>query len=527
MPNTQKDYLVDLVLSLTKAEKRNFKLFTNRFSGNEDAKFLRLFDFIEKQKEFIEEDLLKKVPEIKKSQISNLKAHLYKQILSSLRLLEVNHEIDIECRDYLDHATILYKKGLYQQAMKVLKKAKQRAKQTKRSFLLLEVLEFEKKIELQFVAQNVNGAPHQLAAESQHVINSVSIMSRLSVLSLRLYEIYLTKGYIRNKRDHESIKKFFYSQIPEIEVSELTFHEKLHYFNAYVWYYFIIQDFLNSYRYAQKWVDLFEANSDQKKYEPESYLKGKHILLIALFNLRYYEKFVKELDDFVNSSNEALTNENYYLLHGLYGYINKINKVFLEGDYDKGIQLVPEINDFIEKYDNQLHKNRVIVLYYKVACMYFGNGDNKNAISFLNKVVNSGEIDLRHDIQCFSRILRLIAYFELGDQDLVEYQVKSVYRFLKKMNDLQMVQKEIMNFLRNLSKISPDQLDNAFKELHKKLITISMDPFEKRPFLYLDIISWLESKINKVPVKEIIQQKFKEERRSGNHNYFPVNEDNT
>lgn len=526
MPNTQKDFLIALIKSLSKAEKRNFKLFTNRYSGNEDAKFLQLFDFIEKTNDFSEVELLEKVPSIKKSQLSNLKAHLYKQILSSLRLLQVSQDIDVECRDLLDHATILYKRGLYQQAMKVLKKAKQRAEFTERSFLLFEILEFEKKIELQFVAQNINDSPHQLAVESQKVINNVAMTSRLSVLSLRLYEIYLKKGYIRNKRDHESIKTFFFSQIPEVELSSLGFHEKLQYYTTYVWYYFIIQDFVHSYRYAQKWVDLFEEHPDQKIYETEYYLKGKHILLIALFNLRYYDKFLSELEDFENIATPSLKSENYIMLHGLYGNINQINRIFLEGSFDRGVNMVEDIETFIKKYEGQLHKNRIIVLYYKIACMYFGNGENKKSIFYLNKVVNSGEIDLRHDIQCFSRILRLIAYFELGDNDLVDYQVKSVYRFLKKMNDLQKVQIEIMKFIRNLPKIVPGDLKKEFVKLHQSLTEISMDPFEKRPFLYLDIISWLESKINGVPVKDVIQEKFKEERRSGNVNYFPVKKPN-
>ena len=33
------------------------------------------------------------------------------------------------------------------------------------------------------------------------------------------------------------------------------------------------------------------------------------------------------------------------------------------------------------------------------------------------------------------------------------------------------------------------------------------DPYEKRAFLYLDIISWLESKINNKPVADIIKEK--------------------
>ena len=35
-------------------------------------------------------------------------------------------------------------------------------------------------------------------------------------------------------------------------------------------------------------------------------------------------------------------------------------------------------------------------------------------------------------------------------------------------------------------------------------------PYERRAFLYLDIISWLESKIENKPVGEVIRQKYLE-----------------
>ena len=43
------------------------------------------FDAIDKLKEYDEKILLKRLPDVQKAQLSNLKAHLYKQILASLR----------------------------------------------------------------------------------------------------------------------------------------------------------------------------------------------------------------------------------------------------------------------------------------------------------------------------------------------------------------------------------------------------------------------------------------------------------
>ncbi|MCP3929353.1 MAG: hypothetical protein GY705_09660, partial [Bacteroidetes bacterium] len=76
------------------------------------------------------------------------------------------------------------------------------------------------------------------------------------------------------------------------------------------------------------------------------------------------------------------------------------------------------------------------------------------------------------------------------------------------MEDLQQVQKEVFRFLRKTPRIRPDELKDAFLHLKSKLIKLENHPYEKRPFLYLDLISWLESKIEGRPVQDIIHEKF-------------------
>ena len=76
------------------------------------------------------------------------------------------------------------------------------------------------------------------------------------------------------------------------------------------------------------------------------------------------------------------------------------------------------------------------------------------------------------------------------------------------MDDLHEVQKEMIKFIKGLQDIYPHELKNAFKELLEKLKVYENHPYERRAFLYLDIISWLESKIENKPVGEIIKAKY-------------------
>ena len=95
----------------------------------------------------------------------------------------------------------------------------------------------------------------------------------------------------------------------------------------------------------------------------------------------------------------------------------------------------------------------------------------------------------------------------------MEYLIKSVYRFMAKMNNLSTVEEEVFKFIRKSFSLSPSKLIPAFKSLKEKLERLESNPLESRSFMYLDIIGWLESKIIKVPVQEIRRRRFLEGRK--------------
>src|SRR5262249_17258892 len=132
----------------------------------------------------------------------------------------------------------------------------------------------------------------------------------------------------------------------------------------------------------------------------------------------------------------------------VYLNIALINKHFLEGTFTEGLTLVEYIIEKLKEYGLYLDRHRILVFHYKIASMYFGSGNSEKAIEHLNTIINR-KVDLRTDLQCYSRLLHLIAHYELGNYSLVEYLARSVYRFMAKMEHLSIVEKEILDFLRN------------------------------------------------------------------------------
>lgn len=515
MSSVKIDPLFELIKSLSKSEKRNFKLYAGRLNMNEDAKFIKLFDTMEKMLVYDEKVILDKAP-VSKQQLANMKAHLYKQILISLRLKYADLNYDLRLREQIDFARILYNKGLYLQSLKLLDKAKKTAQEYHQDTMVLEIVEFEKMIESQHITRSLTGRAEELAREASSLNTHIQLKNAFSNLSLQLYGLYLRVGYVKSGKDKAFAEAYFNVNLPDYEPEKLGFYEKLYLHQAQVWYYHILQDFSACYRAARHWVGLFETYPVMKKVASGNYLKGYHYLLDTLFYMNYHSRFVATLEQFRQDlrDNKVYLDDNTETQAFMYLYTNLINRHYMEGTFSEGVvTLLPELLTRLDKILPRLDLHYIMVLYYKIGCLYFGSGDNLNAIAYLKKVINCREEGLREDLQCFARILHLIACYEEGLDEHLDLQIKSVYKFLVKMNDLHQVQQEMIQFVRKLGRIYEYQLKSEFQKLRDRLLPYTDHPYERRAFLYLDIISWLESKISGKPVQSVIKEKFQQNQR--------------
>lgn len=510
MPNRSTDALFQLVKSLEKSEKRNFKLYARRNSSSETLKTIQLFDALDKLNDYDEALLLKKNKSISKQQLSNIKAQLYRQLLSSLRIIKDENNIDIQLHEQMDYARILFNKGLYLQSLKALDRLKDTARAHNQITYLQQALFFEKKIEALYITRSMQNRAEQLTAEANQVNDSLTLTNKLSNLSLQLYSWYIQHGHARNENDIKSIRLFFETHLPAEAKFVQGFYEKLYYYQSQCWYAFIRLDFLQYYRYCQKWVDLFDRNPGMLAVETASYIKGMHNLMSAHFDLLNHGKLEETIKQFEKFTRHKLVtqNDNNRILAYQYLYTARINLYFLQGTFNKGLLMVPHLEEMLKEYGLYLDTHRVLVFYYKIACLYFGSGNNEKAIDYLNRIINQ-KSGLRNDLQCYARLLHLIAHYELGNFDLLEYLIKSVYRYMSKMESLSKVEEEIFAFLRQSFHVGARSLKPEFEKLLHKLKKYENNPLERRAFAYLDVISWLESKISGVNVQDVIRERYK------------------
>ncbi len=500
---------------MEKAEKRHFKLYIKRSSGNEDLKIVQLFDAMDKMQDYDEKVLLKKLG-FTKPQLSNIKTHLYKQLLASLRLLKTTDNTDLQLSEHMDNARLLYNKGLKLQSLKILERAKEIAKGHNKINFLAQLMSLEKKIETLHITRSSLEKTEQLARESREISDHIDRVTRLSNLALLLYRWYVENGHARNDADEKRLRDFF-KQNSLADTSNLTdFYEKLYLYQSYSWFAFIRMDFVMYYRWGQKWIDLFDAEPLMISVETGHYVKGMHNMLNALFDLRYFAKFeliLKKFEEYAETP-QSKQHENFRIHTWVYINLAKINQHLMSGTFKEGLKEVPQIEERLKEYGDYVDPHRIMVFNYKIATLYFGSGDYNRSLDYLQEIIND-HMELRYDLQCYARLVHLLAHYELGNYELIESLSKSVYRFMTKMKNLTVVEEEMIRFLRKSFQISRREIKPEIEKLLATVKHLEFNRFETRSFAYLDIISYLESKVQDKTMGEIVYKKYldRKERR--------------
>ena len=514
MSSPVSDGLFQLVKSLEKAEKRHFKIYIKRNSGNEDLKVIQLFDALDAMESYDERLIFRRIKSLDKSKLANLKTHLNKQLLASLRLLKSKDSIDLQLSEHLDNARILYNKGLKLQSLKILERAKELARSNQKFNTLVQLISLEKKIEILHITRSSTEKTESLARESEEVSGHIDRVTRLSSLALLLYRWYVIHGHTRNEKEEEELERFFRDYLPKDLRQVSGFYERLYLFQSFCWYAYIRQDFLLNYRYAMKWVDLYSQQPQMVGIETGHYIKGVHSLLNAHFALRDFRGFDRALSRFeaFAGEHEAFRHDNFRVHAWIYIHTAKVNAHLMKGTFSEGVRLVPQLEADLAHHELFVDPHRIMLFNYKFASLFFGNRDFDRAIDYTLRIIH-GPGDLRVDLQCYARLVHLLSHYELGNYDILDSLSKSAHRFFKKMKKLTDVERATFDFVKHSFGYPPREIRERLQRFHDQVRHLDKSRFETRSFAYLDIISWAESKLGGKTMETVIHGKYIQSRR--------------
>ncbi len=511
------DELFQLIKSLNKTEKGYFKKYASTHIIGEKNNYMKLFEAIDKQKvynetaikkTFARETFIKHLPSEK-----NYLSDLILRSLTSYTTSTVS--IEFKIKELLLQVEVLFKKSLYRQCKKLLLKAKQLAYEYENNILLLNVLEWEKKImSSELYILKTEEIIENIYREEQSIIEKVQSTNEYWKLAARTYRLHSTRGNARNEEEVKDFASFMAKKHSWDERQKLPYLAKVFRYNAYGFYYFSIRNYEKSYEYLQKELALWEKNPLQVKEHLSFYALALNNMVLTCGRLKKFE--------------ERLTNiEKIKLIPSKWTktvYEDMDSKIFLRlcvfetdtyiktGECEKGIALVEKIEEGLKKFgDKLIQKRMLLAVYFNISYLYFVSGNYSKSLYWENKILNHPVLDIAEDIICFSKILNLLIHFEMNNDLLLEYAVKSTYRFLFKKNRLYKLEEAFLNFIRKkLPTLNTEKTrGESFIELRAEIIEISKDPNDANILEYFDFIEWLTSKIENRPFAEVLKEKAK------------------
>ena len=503
-PSTE---LFELIKSLSKSEKRFFKLSSSLQTG--DKNYLKIFDAIEKQAVYNEAAL--KIAFKKETFVSHFpseKNHLYKLILKSLRNYHSDNSINSVLKQEIKNVEILYKKALFKECNKFLVRAKKQAIENEKFYFLFELISWEKLLlEEAFEDGQFNMDLDKLIEEEQDVIAKLQNLAEYHVLYSKINYVFRSEGFSRNAEDIRIVKEI--EDHPLIKGKNTALSDRA----ATICYY--TQGFcamansrtdlaLLKFNRVKEILDgrpKLKTDLAKRYVKTLSNITGSHIDL-GLYDEAW--RFIEGLKDLTNESgfNSIDIQVNVFKTTT----ISELQLLTRCGNFSEALEVVEKgVLDKLESLENRLRKEQLLELYYHIAYTYFGTGEYSKALFWINKVLNDNENTLRKDLFSYARLFNLVIHFELQNYDLLEYITKSTQRYLVRRQRDYELEKLVIDHLRKLIRESKSKnMVTKITEFKCQLLELVTEPEDQIVLKYFDFVSWLNSKIENISFSKAV-----------------------
>ena len=494
---------------MTPSEKVYFTKFATRHVIGSENNYIRLFNEINKQQKYDERALIKKFEGEKfVKQFSAAKNYLINEILRALENYHKDDSIDSKITNLISQYKILYKKTLFKHSENLLKRAKSLAMESERHVKLVEIINDEKNFDyMKFGNPEFDELSKKRAAEEKNSLRILENISEYNLLYVKFSSLYKKLGVTRNKKDVQKYSAVIKNKLMSSESKALSVRAKNLFFIINYMYCYSTGDFRKAYDFGVKRLRLIEKNFNKIPANRSEMIYALNDVIALSYNMgdynlciSYLQKLRKSAGEFKNMRSVSKHFEMY-----LNSYDIEINIYCATGNFSRGIKLIPEVEEWLERHHNQIAGSEQLKTFYTIAYTYFGAGDYERALIWINQIVND-KSSYRLDYKALARIMNIIIHYELKNFILLEYELKSLKRFLEKRDKIFQFEKAVLHTFSKLIKISRgDDILFELRELRSARIELNKDEYERKANEYLDVVTWVDSKMSGKSFEEIIQ----------------------
>lgn len=488
--------LTKLVHSLSGAEKRYFKLLTRKQAGSKD--YLALFDIIDKAPTSdiaIIKDKFKKIHS--KSSLNNTARYLVKLLTDSLIQSKVEKDNFFHLLQEIMRVKVLQERSLHEEGYLLLKKVRKSANASQQHLAeyltLREELDYlsdssfqgitdKTLIETQMKAKDIlkmlnHIHDHHSLFEllKYRLIHSGKISSdeeRKRLNDLMLSEMILVAGKSKNsfaaQKLHLLFQSFFFTDVGDYQSALKTFHP------------------LNR---------LFEQNLKLLNKPPLDYLSTLNGILDSLHTLKKYNEIGYYIERLKQLDQPAYPEYFRYQVRKT-AIVYQLAILIGEGRLTEALELIKNTEASILKMYPMINEEKQWELHFFYSLSYFSRKDWKKADNYISQVIQLHKVQPQLLICKAIRLLNIIIYYEKGDTDYLEYEIRSYKRFFRKNHPLLKSETLLFKFILLWPDPRKKKIPQAFyNSISKEIQSLKTDKYEKQLLKYFDYTKWIMEKL--------------------------------
>jgi hypothetical protein len=451
MSNIASNQLFLLIKSLSKQEKRYFKIFSNRHSS-ENNNYYKLYQIISKQDEYDEQEVIDNLKDQKfVNRLSIAKTRLYDQLLKSLNAYHANKSIDSELLYILMSIEVLYNKALYKSAWKKLNRGINLAEKHEKLELSLQFYNWKHKL---LEKENYEGFDSNkleiLSNKEDGILTRIKTYQKLWFVKSKLFKVLFYNGS-KSLENAGMFDHFLKKNIGPINKNNLSIRSRFLLHHIYSAFYYSTKNLDKSYDHLKKNYELIEKFPQLFVDKPFNQISVLTNLAFIGFKLGKYDEIIpllsklKNLKKLVEDFDLNIQIKWFYSYYRIYLAL-KSSELSIEIKEER----MENIHNGLRKFNGKIPTFRRLDLEFALSVYYFNLGETRTALRGIHAVLNELNSKINPDMFYAARFFYLILLFEMDKTDYLNIAWNSTKRSLLSKNRLcadTLVFKEFFNRL--------------------------------------------------------------------------------
>lgn len=506
---TTSDFIWQLIHSLSSNEKLFFKRNFAISHSTQQRLYLQLFDAIVKQKKYDEASIIEKFhPAITKKNIAFQKHYLQRQIVEAIVQYDNRNNPGHDIYNQIQLIRIYRKKGLFNEAHTIWKKAVEKARSTE-SFALLNLLktEFEKMI----LFSSVNTKYDEL--HSLFKKNLITYNEYADLITLR--DIYAETILLKKKAHFDldkELRKKISLLLERVNKANTTSHGHSFWFRHYysmnkATLLYLLNETPQSFEILQQVFADWKKNSRFITTHGEFYIELLYMINYAGVLNGSYNYVTDIFNDEVNLTiTEPAQRANFEAIK--YLALNKIyNKT---ARYDKVEKLVSFMKSKYKLWEPLLNSdlNKTTNLSLGIGCFVLEQFED--ALYFTKRAITYFKEGTREEHSALAQILLLLITYNLNNPKLFDAQYNSTYTYFYKRKKKHPFETALVQCLHRAFYIKDNK--SKIAEYQKALRVFEQnkdDLVQQMTFTIFNYPGWLISKVQQIPYRQYVERKVK------------------